>query len=411
MGRRSNPSWYETKKAWYATILGERKKLGLHPEGAPKPVKSKRTGLWNAPEEINRAFRRLMGKERPTDDEAVALIFEDFLAWTKRERASRTYDWHKQFCEDFAASVSPDGYQYGHANVHELTPKDVNDWLASKDVVDPDDKSRRKPWGAATRKCAITSLSRAFNWAKRNRGLKFSPIEGMEKPSPQRKIVTVSQDEFDKLIAAIPTERMSREDRKKKPFDDPFKDLVTVAYDCGCRPEEIRKIEAAFIQDHKAIIPKSEAKGRRRDRVIFFPTERSWAIIQRLAAQYPNGPIFRNKHGRPWTASAWKNRFWQLEEKIGRKIKLTELRKTWITAKILAGTDSHVVAKLSGHASTRMIDEHYSGVGDDHAFLLEQAKRGVKDAAAKDPSAAKGRSASAKPSSRKRRRPSPKSRR
>ena len=390
MARKPSPWWYTEKNAWYVTIYGNRKRLGDHPAGAPKPKKSERTGQWNVPPSINDAFRRLYGKDRPLDGDAVASIFDDFLEWTQRERAGRTYEWHLKFCNDFAASVSPNGYQYGLINVNELTTKDVNDWLASKSFVDPKDKkakTRRKPWSAATRKCAITSLTRAFNWAKRNRGLKVSPIEGMEKPTVHRSIVVVPPGEFETLIAAIPTERMSRKDRTKKPFHDPFKDLAIVSYDCGCRPEEIRKIEARHLRPEiqAAVLPKEEAKGKKRARTIFFPTDRSWEIVCRLAAHHTEGPIFRNKHGRPWTASAWNIRLSLLKDAVGRKIKLTEFRKTWITGKILAGTDSHVVAKLSGHASTKMIDEHYSGIADNHQFLLEQAKRGL-SATSKDAS-------------------------
>ena len=53
-------------------------------------------------------------------------------------------------------------------------------------------------------------------------------------------------------------------------------------------------------------------------------------------------------------------------------------RRTFITRKIIAGVDSHVVAKLSGHQSTAMIDRHYSAVADDHEFMLRQAERDIK---------------------------------
>ena len=54
-----------------------------------------------------------------------------------------------------------------------------------------------------------------------------------------------------------------------------------------------------------------------------------------------------------------------------------DFRHTWITRQLVSGIDSHVVAKLAGHADTNMIHKVYSAVADDHKFMLEQAMKGV----------------------------------
>ena len=36
---------------------------------------------------------------------------------------------------------------------------------------------------------------------------------------------------------------------------------------------------------------------------IYFPTDRSMAIVKKLAAGHPEGPIFRNRRGNSWTAT------------------------------------------------------------------------------------------------------------
>jgi integrase len=64
-------------------------------------------------------------------------------------------------------------------------------------------------------------------------------------------------------------------------------------------------------------------------------------------------------------------------KKHGKRIKHYDFRRTWITRKIIAGVDSHVVAKLSGHQSTAMIDRHYSAVANDHEFMLKMAGRDI----------------------------------
>ena len=39
--------------------------------------------------------------------------------------------------------------------------------------------------------------------------------------------------------------------------------------------------------------------------------------------------------------------------------------------------DSHIVAKLSGHSDTRMLDQVYSHAAEDYAFMLQEAQKDV----------------------------------
>ena len=72
-----------------------------------------------------------------------------------------------------------------------------------------------------------------------------------------------------------------------------------------------------------------------------------------------------------------KNRLEDLEHVLGRRIRHYDLRHTKITDWLASGVDSHFVAKLAGHTSTRIIDTLYSHIAEDHAYMLEQAKRGI----------------------------------
>src|SRR5207249_1836134 len=142
----------------------------------------------------------------------------------------------------------------------------------------------------------------------------------------------------------------------------------------GARPQEVKRLEARHLELglERAKLLTKESKGKQRARVIYFPTARSLDIVRRLAERHPSGPIFRSSKGNAWTGDSVKNAFARLEKKIGKRYTQYSFRRTWITRKIVAGVDSHVVAQLSGHASTAMIDKHYSAVAQDHEFLLQQ---------------------------------------
>src|SRR5262249_53200871 len=109
-----------------------------------------------------------------------------------------------------------------------------------------------------------------------------------------------------------------------------FHDLLEFCWETGVRPQEAKVIEARhFIPDRCRLeIPQEEAKGRKRWRVVYL-TPRAAEIVARLAAEHAEGPIFRNRSGRPWTTFAVNCRFCRLQEKLGTKYALGALRHTF----------------------------------------------------------------------------------
>ena len=192
----------------------------------------------------------------------------------------------------------------------------------------------------------------------------------MEKPNAKRRTDIVTPEEFKSLLGAIK--------------DENFTDLLSVSYYTGARPQEIKRMEARHVQHDKrrAVIRGEEAKGKI-PRAIYFATDNSWEIITRLCEQYPQGKLFRNTRGNPWTGYAVKNRMEDLDHVLGRRVTHYSLRHGFITRKLIAGVDSHVVAALAGHKDTKMIDSVYSHIAQDHTFMLKAARTG-EDVSASD---------------------------
>lgn len=425
MARKASP-WYRAERnEWCVTIRGKHRRLGEHPAGAPRPKKSERTGKWNAPDEIEKAFRALLDGEGASEEVPVAVesgeddvvsVLDDFITWCKENRAELTAARYEELCQDFVRAVGEDGIKFGALPVTQLTSKHVTAWLNGK-----------MTWGPTTKKNAITALQAALNWAVLNRGLLRNPIKGMKKPEAKRRTDIISSAEFEELLALI--------------GDGGFRDLLTVSYDSGARPFEVKDLEKRHIQFEKrcAVIPADEAKGRAHTRTVYLPTKRSMEIVRRLCDEHATGPIFHNTKGNKWTGDAVKCRFedievdiglaemkrlgieldvseasiqrvaatvsktrksrgtgkevekkaWEVRKearkkliaeqatKYGKRFNMYAFRRTFITRKIVAGVDSHVVAKLAGHQSTAMVDKHYSQVASDHEFMLKEAMRDI----------------------------------
>jgi integrase len=357
MAKKASPWFWEARGGWYVTLHGKQHRLGEHPEGVPTPEKSQKTGRWNSPQQIDAAFRRLLDGGQavePAGGDTVVEILDDFITWCKEHRAPFTAERYEEFCQDFVTFHPEGGLKLGALSVRNVSSKHVTLWLAA-----------RTSWGPTTKRNAITALQRGFNWACKNRGLDRNPIRGMEKPEAKTRTGIVTSDEFETLLKAIPDQR--------------FQDLLIVSYDSGGRPFEVKELEARHCQldKHRAVIPKDEAKGRKHPRTIYFPTERSLLIIRRLCEKFPEGPLFRNRLARKWTALAVKCRMEDLDHVLGRRVRHYDLRHSFVTRKIVSGVDSHVVAKLAGHRDTKMIDQVYSHVADDYEFMLQQASKDI----------------------------------
>src|SRR5438552_7915040 len=128
MARKPSPWWWEDEQGWYVNYQGKRRFLGKHPEGSASPQKSKKTGLWNAPEPIEKAFRKLLDGDAPktisSAGDTVVQILDDFITWSKENRAKRTALGYDKFCQDFV-NATDSGIKFGTLPVVQLTSRHV----------------------------------------------------------------------------------------------------------------------------------------------------------------------------------------------------------------------------------------------------------------------------------------------
>ena len=375
----------------------------------PKPFFRAPRGLWyvqidgrqvNLGPDRDEAFRRyhdLMARGRdrsePATNDAVVSILDEFLDWCQKHRAPRTYDWYRDYLQSFAHSI-PRGL-----SVELLKPIHVQQWVDAQ-----------PGWGRGKRG-AITAVQRAFNWAAKMGLIEASPVRHVEKPRAGRRDVVITPGEYAWILGRVK--------------DEPFRDLLVVCWETGCRPQEVLAVEARHVdlEGGRWVFPPDEAKGKKAHRVVYL-TDRALEITRRLTARHPEGPLFRNTDGRPWHPYALNCRFGRLrlahglqriqqlglmpprikrldaarrrdlearaahEEAIlrrreriaelarehGMKWCLYHFRHSFATRMLEAGTDAMTVSALLGHADGAMLAKVYSHLSRSGAYLREAVK-------------------------------------
>lgn len=334
--RMSQP-WYRSQNdTWYVWHRGKQVPL----------AKGK-----NRKRKAQQAFFRLMAEDEPPFIPAknpvappgsqlpVAVLLDQFLDWVHDNLKS--YTWHRRFLELFA-------FEYGNLDVTQLKPLHVTNWLAGR------------KWGPTTRNKVIGTLNRAFNWAVDQGLIEDNPILRLKKPRAKRRDRILSGAEREEILAAI--------------RDQPFRNFVTALQETGARPGEIAQVTSQqvnlkagvwVLQEHKT------AKQTQRPRVIYL-TPKMIELSCKLCDKFPEGPIFRNRRGRPWTRNAVRIRFKRLRERLPqlKGVVAYSYRHTFATDGLERGVPIATMAELLGHQSTAMLASHYGHLSEKREHLL-----------------------------------------
>jgi len=395
--RHPQPFWREFTRCWYVQI--GKKQIRLSPDR----------------DEAFRIYYELMsrGQEDQPSSSAVALapiptlvveVLDAFLDWCGRNKAARTYEHYRENIQRFATRVPP------ALTVAELKPFHVTRAMADF----PD-------WGNNTKHDFIGSLKRALNWAVDEELIERNPLARMKKPAREAREMTVTPEEYARVIETVEEPR--------------FRDLIEMAWETGSRVQELRKLEARFVDlnSGRIVLPPSKAKGKKYHRVIYL-TDRAREVVALLCKEVPAGPLLRNSEGNAWTKDAVNCAFCRLQLALGRramrelgieakipprfrkgcvaperlaearsrhatkvreaqkentrlarehgvKYHLGAFRKGYATEALKNGVDTVTVAHLLGHADASMVSRVYAKVQQDPRFMAEAARRakGIKN--------------------------------
>jgi integrase len=319
----------------------------------PKPYFRKQTQTWyfssggrqiNLGKDRKAAFDRFheLMADKETLRSGVTSVYEMsqvYLDWCQANRKPPTYARHRFYLKSFIDFVGK------KINVSMLRPHHLSQW-ASKDS-----------WSSTSRNDAMGAVQRMLNWAAAEGYISRSPLPAMKKPRRRRRDIVYTPEQWQQIQSFAL---------------GPLVDLLDFLWLTGCRPREARILTANHVHDDLVIFRPEESKGETDARVIFLVPE-ARAILDRLAKVHPDGPLFRNSKGAPWTKDAIKCRLTRISQKVGFRVIAYGARHSYATNALIRAVDAVSLSHLMGHKSTRMIN-NYAHLSNNIEFLKQQAR-------------------------------------
>jgi integrase len=225
-----------------------------------------------------------------------------------------------------------------------------------------------KPTTNNYRRNLIRAVKAAFKWQEEQNPKCPSPVRSVKVPKSLPRDVELTSDQFDRLAARAARSRDG----------GALLDLITVMRETGCRPQEVRRVEARHLDRANPCwdFPAAESKGQEHRRVVLL-TDKAFAICQRLALKHPDGPIFRTSRGNQWTHRLLSYRLYKLSQRLGFPVCPYAIRHLWATEAITRGVDLLTIATIMGHRNLKMLSEVYSHINKRSDHLRAGLKQAV----------------------------------
>ena len=305
MAKKPSPWFWEARDGWYITRNGQHVNLGKHPADSPPP--SKHNGKRVVPDPIMQAFYAAMASN--TEAETIAII--------PRQRSHRRGNLREDTlpgARSIARPAPTTGIVTTSRASSTLSPK----WATCRLPNCGPTTSSSGPIPTAR----IGPLPTAGAGSLPSNGHSTGPSNwGTSPPTRSRKYPSLSRSGG--ITRSRPT---------TSPSCSTITRRATPSATCCCshgipvvvhRKPRTSRHGTSTSAAECIVIPKGEAKGKRRPRVIHLAGP-ALEIVGRLLAAAGDGKLFRNEDGVPWKKSAIAKRFERFQLAYGIK-KLKEL--------------------------------------------------------------------------------------
>jgi site-specific recombinase XerD len=343
--RQPEPYFKKSHKAWYVNVGGRQIRLAKDEKEA-----------WEE-------YHKIMAGEVDIGrDPTLNDLFMAFTRWSERNHKPDTREFYKMYQSSFIATVGPG------KRVSQVNPRHVTNWLDDNwpiyDIL-KGDKVIVPRAAASTRNGAVRAVKRPFNWGVSEGLIGRSPLVAVKTPKPTSRDTYLMPDQYDTLLAQVK--------------HDDMRDVMETLRHTGCRPTELRLIEARWVNhdarcwefpDDPDLPPKLQGR-------VVMLNDTAWQITERLCRENTDGPIFRSRiRNKPYSKAALVERFRKLRAHVDFHASPYTIRHTFATDAILQGVDLITIKELMGHEDLRMLEKIYQHVkkrGDHLRAGLEKA--------------------------------------
>jgi integrase len=203
------------------------------------------------------------------------------------------------------------------------------------------------------------------NWGISEGYISDDPLKTLQKPPVKSRKRVLTADERKAIL-----------DTAK----EPFRTFLWALFESGARPGEVARVSAAEFHGDVWVFEKHKtAKRTGRDRIVYLTPELS-ELCKKLAAERPEGSLFRNRYGLAWSRNAIRIRLRNLRRKLNLQgVVAYTARHSFCTDGLERGVPIATMAELLGHSSTRMISQHYNHLAQrtEHLKRAAMQARGV----------------------------------
>jgi integrase len=313
-------------------------------------IKRKKIRLAKEKKEARKALYELLAKPdvAPADTtrKGFRKVADQYLAYIQRTAAETTFNNFLLYLRAFSDHL-------GKKAVNDLRVEHVTSFEAKNDH-----------WSKSTVVTVRGIIIGCLNWAVAQQIIDANPIPKLKAGKTTRRERLLTQEERDKIRAAVP---------------QAMKDFLLALELTGARPfSEVAQLTAQSIDWENGIIPLAKHKNARKgkSRTIFLtpPLEE---LLKRKIAEHPTGLLFLSPRNAPFTRHLmcwWLRR---LEAKTGvPRLNTYLVRHAAITDALEKGISSDVAGELYGN-SGETIRRYYSKLSEKRNALKEAARRAV----------------------------------
>jgi integrase len=329
------PFFRPRKNRWYVELDGKHINLGPDEKEA-----------FRRYHEIMAERKKPLPITPPSDDSLLVEVLDAFLDWCLKHREKRTFESYKERIKSFLGSLAD-----RRMPLKNLRPYHLQEWVDGH----PD-------WNPGMKRGRMQAVQRALNWAVKQGRVEKSPIAYVEKPPPGKRENVIEYAVYQRMLELTATQE--------------FRDLITVSWEVGSRPQEIWRVEKRHLDlsDKRWVFPVKESKGKKKIRIVYL-TDLALEVCRRLAAKHPVGPLFRNSDGLPWNRHATSCVFLRMKKHLGKKYALVDFRHSFTTRSLKAGVDPVTLSFLLGHVDTSMLAKTYAHLGQETMHLREALEK------------------------------------